>query len=253
LTQVEYEETDKFGLKEDWRKVEKTLEEIIPVYDRTNRFISLGTDLKIRNKGLSLLKGALELKGKLSHFRIVDLGAGPGKMTQLLLSSGNHIDFDLSIMVDALGPMMKVATSRNEKSDGVLSVYEHLALRQGTFDAAMAGFAIRDARDLHTALSEVSRILTDGGLFLIVDLSKPDSSVKRALVGFYWRAISPVLAVFAAGRLGLKFGALSTTYRRLPRKSDFLKLIAEAGLGVRVKEYLMVDGVCVILLEKSRR
>lgn len=175
-------------------------------------------------------------------------------MTQLLLRDNGLMDSPRTLsvtMVDALWPMMKVALLRNRESDGLLSVYERLALVPRSFDAAMAGFAIRDARDLRAALLEVAGILKRGGLFLIVDLSKPDSSMKRKLVAFYWRAVAPLLAIVAAGGLGWKFGALSTTFRRLPTQSNLLRMLEQAGFDVKVQEYRMLGGVCILLLEKK--
>lgn len=229
-----------FGLEEDWVTVQRALEQVIPVYDRTNRYISLGTDLDIRKKGLSMLDAVLSSEREPI---ILDLGAGPGKMTQLLGLP--------TVMVDALAPMMKVAGKRNSGSQGLLAVFENLPFRKGSIDGSMAGFAIRDARNLPRALSEISSVLKDGGHFLIVDLSKPDSRLKSGLNASYWRLFAPLLATIAAGRLGLKFGALSKTYSRLPKDSVFRRLALEAGFELAESKYYMRGGVTALLLRKS--
>jgi len=242
-----------FGLDEKWNSIEEILREIIPVYDKTNRFISFGTDLKVRTEGLSLLIEYLISSGK-NSFSVLDIGSGPGGMTQVLstLTAKEHsVRIDESLMVDALSPMMNVAIERNKTSEGVLGIYEAIPLRSLSFSSAIAGFAIRDSRNLLKALEEIHRVLEDRGYFLIVDLSRSDSVTKRSLVGFYWIALAPLIAFFAAGRLGLKFGALYTTYERLPKKKDFLELLNLAGFEVVEKRFRMMDGVCVILLRKK--
>ncbi len=228
-----------FGLREDWRSIEETLRDVIPVYDKTNRFISLGSDRKIREEGLGLLRKIL---GSTTERSIVDLGSGTGKMTQLL--------GEPSVMVDPLMPMMRVASKHNPNSEGLLAIFENLPFKGGSFQAAMSGFAVRDARNLEVALSQILTVLQNGGFFLIVDLSKPDSSFNRRIIALYWRALAPIIALLAVGKLGLKFAALSTTYQRLPRNSEFMKLAQAAGFELVMSKFFMLGGAGIILLRK---
>lgn len=238
------EPTEGYGLKEDWRSIEKTLEELIPVYDKTNRYISLGSDLKLRRRGLESLMSFLDS----DSFVTIDLGCGTGKMTQMLHSNFNGP----SVLVDALLPMLRVAKERNVAADGLVSVYENLPFRKSTFDAAMAAFSLRDARNLSRALIEIRDILKPGGFFLIVDLCKPNSRMKRGLIGAYWRVFAPLLALVACGLRGLKFAALSTTYKRLPLNSEFSSLVELSGFEIKKAERSMLEGACVMLLKKFR-
>ena len=59
------------GLGADWGRVEETLAEISGSYDRINRFISLGFDLRLRERALSLV--GCDVNG-----RALDAGSGPG-------------------------------------------------------------------------------------------------------------------------------------------------------------------------------
>jgi demethylmenaquinone methyltransferase/2-methoxy-6-polyprenyl-1,4-benzoquinol methylase len=232
--------SEHYGLKEDWASVEQILKDIIPIYDKTNRYISLGTDLKLRNLGLEWVRQNLSFE---REPLIVDLGSGPGKMTQLLEVT--------SVMVDALMPMMKVARKRNPASEGVISVFENLPLATGVAGVAIAGFAIRDARYLSAALAEVNRVLRKDGLFLVVDLSKPDSRVNRIFVSLYWKIVAPTIAFIVAGKLGLKFAALSTTYRRLPANKEYIDLSSSSGFEVVKKKYFLLGGAAVLLFRKA--
>jgi demethylmenaquinone methyltransferase/2-methoxy-6-polyprenyl-1,4-benzoquinol methylase len=233
-----------YGLKEDWSLVQKTLEEIIPVYDKTNRYISLGTDLKIRERGIALLK---EQIGK-EKFVLLDLGCGTGKMTQLFAELFGALESVL--LVDPIAAMMRVARART-RAQGLLAVFENLPFSGSSVDAAMAGFSLRDARDLRRALGELAHSLRPGGVFLIVDLSKPNSSVNNALISAYWKVFAPFLAFISSGRAGLKFAALSRTYKRLPKTADFMKLFAECGFTVIHKEFFMAGGASIVLLRKN--
>jgi demethylmenaquinone methyltransferase/2-methoxy-6-polyprenyl-1,4-benzoquinol methylase len=229
-----------YGLKEDWNRVEEILRESIPIYDKTNRYISFGSDLKVRRTGLRYLREEIESREKPV---VIDLGSGPGKMTELLGLP--------TVLIDALMPMLRAAKRTNSSSDGVIGIFENLPLRDESSDAALSGFAIRDARNLADSLLEIRRVLKDGGPFLIVDLSKPDSKFKRALVATYWKAVAPLLAFAAVGRLGLKFAALSKTYQKLPSNSNFISLAQTLGFELAKSKYFMLDGVSILLLRKK--
>ena len=239
------EDPPEYGLKDDWDSIQSILEEIIPVYDKTNRYISLGSDLKLRRSGIALLLSQFR---KDSEFSILDLGSGTGTMTRLFLEKTGWKEE--VILVDPIAKMMKVASERT-KQEGLLSVYEFLPFREEVLDAVMAGFSLRDARDLEVALSQIRRLLRHNGKFLIVDLSKPDSEIKRTLISIYWRILAPLIAFVVAGRLGLKFGALSKTFNRLPTMSEFFRISRKEGFEVTNSEFSMLGGACIILLIKK--
>jgi demethylmenaquinone methyltransferase / 2-methoxy-6-polyprenyl-1,4-benzoquinol methylase len=232
-----------YGLKEDWNSVQKTLEQIIPIYDRTNRFISLGTDLKLRKTGIEILLNEL----KTEDFSLLDLGCGTGTMTLLFQAAAKSND--RVTLVDPLVGMMRIAHQKVGQ-DGALGVYEFLPFRKDAVDAVMAGFSIRDARDLSAALRQINILLKENGKFLIVDLSKPDSPLKSGLISVYWRVLAPAIAFLSSGKLGLKFGALAKTYKRLPKISEFFRLSEAEGFEVTKSEFSMLGGACVILLTK---
>jgi demethylmenaquinone methyltransferase / 2-methoxy-6-polyprenyl-1,4-benzoquinol methylase len=231
---------EEFGLKEEWRNIEQILNEVIPVYDKTNRYISLGSDLKIRREGLDLLETSLG--DNIPDLSIIDLGAGTGRLTQLLGQP--------SVMVDALLPMLQIASKRNINSQSVLAVFENLPFKMSAFRGAMAAFSIRDAKNLREALSQICNIVQIGGFFLIVDLSKPDSSVKRRIIGLYWKAIAPLIAFVVTGRKGLKFAALSTTFQRLPNNSEFVGLAQNVGFELISSRLFMLGGAGIFLFRK---
>ncbi len=168
-------------------------------------------------------------------------------MTQLFRASAKSND--KITLVDPLIGMMRIAHQRVAQ-DGVLGVYEFLPFRKEAMDAAMAGFSIRDARDLSASLRQINGLLKENGKFLIVDLSKPDSSWKSGLISTYWRTLAPAIAFLSSGKLGLKFGALSKTYKRLPKTSEFFRLAEDAGFEVTKSEFSMLGGACIILLTK---
>jgi demethylmenaquinone methyltransferase / 2-methoxy-6-polyprenyl-1,4-benzoquinol methylase len=239
-------ETVKFGLSDDWYSVQETLEQVIPVYDRTNRYISLGTDLKLRRRGIELLVAQFPEQ----KFTLLDLGCGTGTMSRLYLDSKQTNFSEQLLLVDPIMAMMQVARKRTNQ-DGLVAVFEYLPFRNDVIDAAMAAFSLRDARNLLLALGRIESLLKPGGKFLIVDLEKPDSPSKRWLIAIYWRYLAPAIAFLASGRLGLKFAALSKTYGKLPKITEFLSLVKQSGFEVSSWENSMLGGAGIILLTKK--
>jgi demethylmenaquinone methyltransferase / 2-methoxy-6-polyprenyl-1,4-benzoquinol methylase len=224
------------GLGSSWGQVLDVLEQIIPVYDKVNSFISLGKDLEFRERGI---RGRVN-KGD----RILDAGSGFGNMSKTAMKI---CEDDLQVtLYDPLKPMLK-NTSRLFAKTPTLTcgVFEHMPFREENFDAVICGYSLRDAISLRTAISEIHRVLKKGGRFVIVDLGKPDNLLIRAGVSFYLRAFLPVIAMAAGGKLGLKFAALYGTYRLWPQNKKLKSLLLEKFARVEFDTGMMGGAVIV--------
>jgi demethylmenaquinone methyltransferase/2-methoxy-6-polyprenyl-1,4-benzoquinol methylase len=224
------------GLGSYWGEVMDVLREIIPIYDKVNSIISLGKDKEHRIRGIS--------QRVVPGNKILDAGSGFGNMskTALRLTEGK-----ISItLYDPLVPMLKNTSTHFEKiPDMVNGVFEHIPFRDEEFDAVLCGYSLRDAINLRIAISEIHRVLKNDGRFVIVDLGKPDEVIIRLGVSFYLKFILPLLALIAGGRLGLKFGTLSGTYKRWPQNKKLEKLLLEKFSKVEFEKYLMGGAIIV--------
>ncbi len=224
------------GLGSYWGEVMDVLREIIPVYDKVNSYISLGKDVEHRNRGI---KGRV-LPGN----KILDAGSGFGNMSK---TASNQCDGDISItLFDPLVPMLKNTGTYFEKPpDMANGVFEHIPFKDTEFDAVLCGYSLRDAINLRIAISEIHRVLKKDGRFVIVDLGKPDDPLIRLGVSFYLRAILPILALIAGGRLGLKFATLYGTYKRWPKNKKLEELLLEKFSKVEFEKDLMGGAIMV--------
>ena len=203
-----------------WSEVIEALRFVIPVYDKVNRTISLGNDMKFRLKGIH---------GRVSPGNLLlDAGSGYGNMSRLALKETNGAA--KIIMYDPITEMLSNAKRlfappcEFTVSSGV---FEHMPFRSDIFDAVLCGYSLRDAIQLRQAVSEMYRVLKHGGRLIIVDLGKPDNPLIETCVSFYLRYILNILAFAVAGRIGLKFQALYGTYRRWPKNSELKSLLKE--------------------------
>jgi len=124
-------------------------------------------------------------------------------------------------------------------------VFEHIPFQNDEFDAVLCGYSLRDAINLRIAISEIHRVLKKGGRFVIVDLGKPDEAIIRLGVSFYLRAILPIIALIAGGRLGLKFATLYGTYKRWPQNKKLESLLLEKFSRVEFEKDLMGGAIMV--------
>ena len=224
------------GLGSYWGEVMDVLRQIIPVYDKVNSYISLGKDKAHRIRGIS---------GRVNPGdSVLDAGSGFGNMsrTASMICGG-----DLSLtLYDPLVPMLKNTKSYFEKAPD---------LSCGVFDpdireligevAVMCGYSLRDAINLRIAISEIHRVLKNGGRFVIVDLGKPDDAIARAGVSFYLRAVLPIIAFCVGGKLGLKFAALYDTYKRWPQNKKLESLLLEKFSRVEFEKDMMGGAIMV--------
>ena len=225
------------GLGSYWGEVIDVLQEIIPVYDKVNSYISFGKDSVHRNKAI---------KGKIQNGdKILDAGSGFGNMSKTALDTTNG---EVEIMLyDPLLPMIK-NTNRlfKKKPEATCGVFEHVPFRNKQFDIILSGYSLRDAISLKTAISEIHRVLKDGGKWIIVDLGKPDEPIARFGVSFYLKLILPIVAYSAAGKLGLKFAALYETYKLWPQNKRLESLLDQKFTSVKFDKALMGGAIMII-------
>jgi demethylmenaquinone methyltransferase / 2-methoxy-6-polyprenyl-1,4-benzoquinol methylase len=183
------------GLQGKWAYVVNSLQEIVPSYERASSRISLYEDRRMRSEavGFAVAEGSL----------VLDLGSGPGTMSRVVAASGG-----VPVLLDASWAMLKAS----RMPDVVQGAFEYLPFRDGAFDGAVSGFALRDSHDLAKALAQVSRVVKKGGRFSFCDLGKPDRLLAALAVGYYLRVMPNVIGLASTGRAGLRYGSIFDTY-----------------------------------------
>ena len=232
-----------YGLGSLWSRVEDALRGLIPVYDKVNRVISLGQDIKLRR-----LAAAKAIIGR--NLLVLDAGCGPGTMSEAILNATKCVK--QVILLDPLKEMLKRSKRRlgNGRCEFVQGVFEYLPFRSGVFDVSVSAFALRDAFDLAKALTELSRIVKpNSGVVLILDLGKPKSRLLQAALGIYWRIVAPLLALTYIGKEGLLYRLLYYTYLKIPTNAHLKKMAEKMFRHVDLDEKMM-GGVIILLAVK---
>jgi demethylmenaquinone methyltransferase/2-methoxy-6-polyprenyl-1,4-benzoquinol methylase len=220
-----------------WGEVIEVLRSIIPVYDRVNRVISLGKDEEYRLHGI---------RGRVMPGNVVlDAGSGYGNMSRVALSEAGG-DARI-VMYDPIPEMLANVKNYLPDSQAALStgIFEFMPFRDGTFDAVLCGYSLRDAIKLPEAIAEMHRVLKAGGRLVIVDLGKPDGAVSRAFVSIYLKYFLGLFAYFAAGKAGLKFKTLYGTYLRWPKNSELDSMLKQKFSKVEFDRGMMGGAVII--------
>jgi ubiquinone/menaquinone biosynthesis C-methylase UbiE len=218
------------GLQSRWKYLIDSMESLIPIYEKGSSRISLFSDKGMREEAASFAVDGDD--GGL----VLDLGAGPGTLSRVVASVGGS-----PVLADASRKML----SKAPEFDRVQCVFEHLPFRPGTFGAGVAGFSLRDARDLETALVEIRAAMRGGAKLGICDLGKPASRVKALLVGGYVRVVPPIVGFLTAGRLGLGFSSLHITYELVLDNRSLGLLLAKYFGAVNITERKMGAAIVV--------
>ncbi|HVM71998.1 MAG TPA: ubiquinone/menaquinone biosynthesis methyltransferase [Anaerolineales bacterium] len=193
------------------RYVHNVFGRIAKRYDLMNRLMTAGQDIRWRRQTIKRLR---LLPGE----RLLDLGAGTGDLGRAALRQQPAIrlvsaDFSLDMLLAG-------------QASGGLPWLNADALRlpfpDGSFDAVVSGFLLRNVGNLETALKEQYRILKPGGRIAILETTRPHSGILRPFVRFHMRVVIP----WVGGLVSRNREA----YRYLPASSEaFLSAEELAG------------------------
>jgi demethylmenaquinone methyltransferase/2-methoxy-6-polyprenyl-1,4-benzoquinol methylase len=182
---------------------------VAPRYDRLNRVLSLGNDVRWRQRTAAFARlGAGEVA--------LDVGVGTGDLAFDLLRisdpTSRVVGVDLSermldlvrarAMKDPLGSRLEL-----RREDG-----QALPFADASFDRVVAGFTIRNFGDLDAGLREMRRVLKPGGRAVVLEFSMPPSAFFRGGYRVYLHHVMPSVAA--------RLGGDPAAYRYLPRSVE---------------------------------
>ena len=94
--------------------------------------------------------------------RVLELGAGTGKLTEQLIALGHHV-----LATDPVEPMLRKLADRLPETPAALAVAEQIPVATRSVDLVVAGQAFHWF-DLDRALPEIARVLRPGGEVALV-------------------------------------------------------------------------------------
>jgi demethylmenaquinone methyltransferase/2-methoxy-6-polyprenyl-1,4-benzoquinol methylase len=222
------------------QQVEQMFNAIAGKYDFLNHFLSMNTDVRWRRKvvkSVKRLNSASQIS--LNKLNILDVATGTGDMAIALskLKPASVIGVDIS------EEMLKVAVKKAAlKKINSISFQsgdsESLNFPDKTFHFVTVAFGVRNYEDLEKGISEMHRVLKDGGYLLILEFSQP-SGFMGALYNFYSKRILPVLAgLFTADPRAYQY--LPESIYAFPHGEKMRNILLKAGF--KTSEFKKLSG-----------
>jgi ubiquinone/menaquinone biosynthesis C-methylase UbiE len=177
------------SVRHDISRAEKVLKErdavtikyfngIASDWDRERREILSGYDLN--GAASSLLEGAVS---------VADLGCGNGEISCGIARKGfTVIGIDSSPKM--IGLARKKAAMMNITLDLRIGELEHLPVKDSEVDGALMALSLHHTSSPGTAIRELSRILTQGGIAIIADFTKHTNEAMRERYHDLWLGFS---------------------------------------------------------------
>lgn len=204
-------------------QVEEMFDRISHRYDLLNHLLSVNIDKLWRRKAVKLLAShhpekILDIATGTADFALAAARLSPRKITGIDLSEG----------------MLKIGRQKIEKK-GISATIEllkadseNLPFDDALFDAAVVGFGVRNFENLEKGLSEIYRVLQPGGIFIVLEFSRPRNTIFKQLYYFYFNKILPLL-----GRLVSKddsaYTYLPESVREFPDGESFISILEKTG------------------------
>ena len=214
-----------------WIKIIRQIENIVSVYDRVARIISLGLADKIRRK-------ALIVSSLLADERraVVDVGCGPGTSVREILRlvvPKYIICVDPSIYL--LEFCMQKFRVERIYMDFVVGVAEYMPIRDRAVDVVTVFYAARDFSDPQRGFKELLRISRCS--IAIGDIFLPDDSISRVIVKTWICYFVPLIVDIVAFGHGKDYrgicDSLNGWYSLEKLKEFFLKLASVKAMYTR--------------------
>jgi demethylmenaquinone methyltransferase / 2-methoxy-6-polyprenyl-1,4-benzoquinol methylase len=167
--------------KKEWLR--RIFDETAPDYDRVEGWLSLGSGRWYRRQ-------ALRRAGLGPGMRVADVACGTGLLAREALpivgSGGSVVGIDPS-------EGMLAEAERCPGLATVTGVADALPLQSETFDFVSMGYALRHVEDLAAAFAEFYRVLKPGGVVCILEITRPEGRVRRAMLRAHLGLVSGVL------------------------------------------------------------
>lgn len=221
------------------KQVEQMFDNISENYDGLNRVISFGIDQKWRRKLIDMVK-------KTRPKYILDVATGTGDLAIAMADSDAEkiIGLDISAGMLQVGKNKIHAKNLDQRIEMVQADSENLPYPDHTFDAITVAFGVRNFENLEKGLSEIYRVLSPGGIFVVLETSVPTKFPFKQGYKVYSNYILPTIGkLFSKDKSAYQY--LSESASVFPYGEKFNNILRKIGF-TDVENYPQTFGVSTI-------
>jgi demethylmenaquinone methyltransferase/2-methoxy-6-polyprenyl-1,4-benzoquinol methylase len=220
-------------------QVEEMFNNISPKYDLLNHLLSANIDKLWRKNAINMLK-----PHQPKHILDIATGTADFAIAATRLKGAKIVGIDISEGMLNVGRRKIENKGLSKIIELIKADSESIPFENDKFDAAIVGFGVRNFETLKTGLSEIKRVLKPGGVFYILEFSKPVTAPYKQIYQFYFTRILPFI-----GRLVSKnsnaYSYLPESVNEFPDGEKFLTILAEVGF-VKNKCFSQTFGIASI-------
>ena len=205
------------------KQVEKMFDSISFEYDKLNRLISAGNDVKWR-------KTIYKIAERLNPIDILDIATGTADIAlELSKIEGSKITgLDISEKMLDVGRQKVTERNLENKVSLVSGDAENLSFSKNTFDLISIGFGVRNFQNLEKGLLESFRVLREGGTLIILETSVPQNRLVKLFYLLFSRTFIPLVgSLFSKDKKAYKY--LQKSAEEFPSGENFSQILKSCG------------------------
>lgn len=203
--------------------VRSMFDRIAPTYDELNHLLSAGVDRAWRTE---LARGLPDPVGT-----VLDLCAGTMDLSRAIRME--HPGAEI-VAADFAVEMLRGGEGKVPGASACGADALALPFRDGSFDAVVCGFGVRNVADLGACFAEVARVLRPGGTFAVLEFFRPQRAVTRVFHSLYNRRVLPAVGAVVSGD--------RDAYRYLAESMERFHSLEEAGELMEARGFEKVRG-----------
>lgn len=207
-------------------------------YDKMNNLMTFGLQ-KIMKKSV-----LCKLKAK-NPKKILDLCTGTGDMA--ILAEKMFPDSKI-VAVDFSKSMLELARKRSSSIEFLEVDCTNLPFSDKEFDLCIISFGLRNIPDIEKAISEISRVVSDDGILVNIDLGKPNKFFNIFLKPYMYLWISILGKIFHGNETPYKYLAKSNENFSSPK--ELIEKFKNVGFSTSKKYDYFFGQVSVQISQK---
>jgi demethylmenaquinone methyltransferase/2-methoxy-6-polyprenyl-1,4-benzoquinol methylase len=198
-------------------------DQIAGSYDFLNHLLSLNIDKGWRRKAIRSISVP-------KPNQILDVATGTADMAIGCIALGpDHVTgVDVSKGMLEIGRKKIAERGLTARITLVEAACESLPFSDGSFDAALVAFGVRNFRDPELGLREILRVLNPGGKLAVLEFSLPRQNWLRAAYRFYFHRIVPAIGKWFSRDLSA-YRYLPDSVEAFPKGEAFVAMMNRAG------------------------